>query len=77
MTGFFLRPQLSGTWQSQQSSTINGFPLQSSQQFPVSSDRKQLLSYGSAPPENSWNTASGIIDLEWTLVMDMIHELDT
>ena len=28
------------------------------------------------PLENLWNTASGIIDLEWTLIMDMIHELD-
>ena len=26
-------------------------------------------------PEISWNTASEIIDLEWALVMDMIHEL--
>ena len=76
MTRFFLRPQLPGTWQRQQSNTINGFPLQSSQQFSVSSNRKQLLSHGYFA-ENSWNTASGIINLEWTLVMDMIHELDT
>ena len=76
MAEFFLRLQLPGTWQNRQSSTINAFPLQSSHQFPVSSNRKQLLSHGSFA-ENSWNTASGIIGLKWTPVMNMIHELDT
>ena len=52
----------------------------SDSRFKVPSNFRWVLTENSLfsmdPSENSWNTASGIIDLEWTIVMGMIHELD-